>query len=104
MKRDRSLGEIEEGRESCSRECIGPPPQLSYGVGKADWFRYFENASTLVIYSTTAKQLLVHYDRVIYREDGDLSVLTETAQLMLFDYACLLLFKFHGKYSYISLN
>jgi hypothetical protein len=30
-------------------------------LGKADRFRYFKNASTLVIYFTTIKQLLVYY-------------------------------------------
>jgi superfamily II DNA helicase RecQ len=38
--------------------------------GKADGFRYFKNASTLVTYFTTMKQLLVYYYRVIYCEDG----------------------------------
>jgi hypothetical protein len=38
--------------------------------GKADGFRYFKNASTLVTYFTTMKQLLVYYYRVVYNEDG----------------------------------
>jgi hypothetical protein len=38
--------------------------------GKADGFRYFKNASTLVTYFTTMKQLLVYYYRVVYSEDG----------------------------------
>jgi Lhr-like helicase len=38
--------------------------------GKADGFRYFKNASTLVTYFTTIKQLLVYYYRVVYNEDG----------------------------------
>lgn len=38
--------------------------------GKADGFRYFKNASTLVTYFTTMKQLLVYYYRVVYHEDG----------------------------------
>ena len=38
--------------------------------GKADGFRYFKNASTLVTYFTTIKQLLVYYYRVVYSEDG----------------------------------
>jgi hypothetical protein len=38
--------------------------------GKTDGFRYFKNASTLVIYFTTMKQLLVYYYRVVYNEDG----------------------------------
>ena len=38
--------------------------------GKADGFRYFKNASTLVTYFTTIKQLLVYYYRVVYCEGG----------------------------------
>ncbi|PQE16365.1 telomere-associated recQ-like helicase protein [Rutstroemia sp. NJR-2017a BVV2] len=38
--------------------------------GKAGGFRRFKNASTLVTYFTTMKQLLVYYYRVVYREDG----------------------------------
>jgi hypothetical protein len=38
--------------------------------GKADGFRYFKNASTLVTYFTTMKQLLAYYYRVVYCEDG----------------------------------
>ncbi|KAH7346697.1 hypothetical protein BKA65DRAFT_526245 [Rhexocercosporidium sp. MPI-PUGE-AT-0058] len=38
--------------------------------GKADGFRYFKNASTLVTYFTTMKQLLVYYCRVVYCESG----------------------------------
>jgi hypothetical protein len=38
--------------------------------GKADGFRYFKNASTLVTYFTTMKQLLVYYYRVVYCKDG----------------------------------
>jgi hypothetical protein len=38
--------------------------------GKADGFRYFKNASTLVTYFTTMKQLLVYYYRVVYCEGG----------------------------------
>jgi orsellinic acid/F9775 biosynthesis protein OrsD/helicase-like protein/RAD3-like DEAD/DEAH box helicase len=38
--------------------------------GKADGFPYFKNASTLVMYFTTIKQLLVYYYRVVYNEDG----------------------------------
>lgn len=38
--------------------------------GKADGFRYFKNASTLVTYFTTMKQLLVYYYRVVYCDDG----------------------------------
>lgn len=38
--------------------------------GKADGFRYFKNASTLVTYFTTMKQLLVYYYRVVYCESG----------------------------------
>ena len=38
--------------------------------GKADGFRYFKNASTLVTYFTTMKQLLVYYYRVVYNKDG----------------------------------
>lgn len=38
--------------------------------GKADGFRYFKNASTLVTYFTIMKQLLVYYYRVVYCEDG----------------------------------
>ena len=34
--------------------------------GKADGFRYYKNASTLVTYFTTMKQLLVYYYRVVY--------------------------------------
>jgi len=38
--------------------------------GKADGFRYFKNASTLVTYFTTMKQLLAYYYRVVYSKDG----------------------------------
>ncbi|KAH7385145.1 hypothetical protein BKA64DRAFT_581999, partial [Cadophora sp. MPI-SDFR-AT-0126] len=38
--------------------------------GKADGFRYYKNASTLVTYFTTMKQLLVYYYRVVYCESG----------------------------------
>ncbi|KAF4611388.1 hypothetical protein G7Y89_g15625 [Cudoniella acicularis] len=38
--------------------------------GKADRFRYFKNASTLVTYFTTMKQLLVYHYRVVYYEGG----------------------------------
>ena len=38
--------------------------------GKADGFRYFKNASTLVKYFTAFEQLLVYYYRVVYCEDG----------------------------------
>jgi hypothetical protein len=38
--------------------------------GKVDGFRYFKNASTLVTYFTTMKQLLVYYYRVVYNKDG----------------------------------
>jgi len=38
--------------------------------GKADGFRYFKNASTLVMYFTTIKQLLVYYYRIVYCNDG----------------------------------
>ncbi|PQE10616.1 telomere-associated recq protein [Rutstroemia sp. NJR-2017a WRK4] len=38
--------------------------------GKVGGFRRFKNASTLVTYFTTMKQLLVYYYRVVYREDG----------------------------------
>ena len=38
--------------------------------GKADGFRYFKNASTLVTYFTTMRQLLVYYYRVVYCEGG----------------------------------
>ena len=38
--------------------------------GKADGFRYFKNASSLVTYFTTMKQLLVYYYRVVYCEGG----------------------------------
>ena len=38
--------------------------------GKADGFRYFKNASTLVTYFTTKKQLLVYYYRVVYCKGG----------------------------------
>jgi hypothetical protein len=38
--------------------------------GKADGFRYFKNASTLVTYFTTMKQLLVYYYRVVHCEGG----------------------------------
>jgi hypothetical protein len=38
--------------------------------GKADGFRCFKNASTLVNYFTTMKQLLVYYYRVVYCENG----------------------------------
>ncbi|PVH67955.1 hypothetical protein DL98DRAFT_442371, partial [Cadophora sp. DSE1049] len=38
--------------------------------GKADGFRYFKNASTLVTYFTIIKQLLVYYYRVVYCESG----------------------------------
>ena len=37
--------------------------------GKADRFRYYKNASTLVKYFTTFKQLLVYYYRVVYSKD-----------------------------------
>lgn len=39
-------------------------------LGKADGFRYFKNALTLVTYFTTIKQLLAYYYRVVYSEDG----------------------------------
>lgn len=38
--------------------------------GKADGFRYFKNASTLVTYFTTMKQLLAYYYRVVNCEGG----------------------------------
>ncbi|PVH68140.1 hypothetical protein DL98DRAFT_441889, partial [Cadophora sp. DSE1049] len=38
--------------------------------GKADGFRYFKNASTLVAYFTIIKQLLVYYYRVMHCESG----------------------------------
>ena len=38
--------------------------------GKAGGFRPVKNASTLVSYFTTMKQLLVYYYRVVYSEDG----------------------------------
>ncbi|TVY12645.1 hypothetical protein LARI1_G008837, partial [Lachnellula arida] len=38
--------------------------------GKADRFRHFKNAPTLVTYFTTMKQLLVYYYRVVHNEDG----------------------------------
>ena len=38
--------------------------------GKADGFRYYKIASTLVKYSTVLKQLLTYYYRVVYHEDG----------------------------------
>ncbi|KAE8448571.1 hypothetical protein EG329_008996 [Mollisiaceae sp. DMI_Dod_QoI] len=38
--------------------------------GKADGFRYFKNASTLVIYFTTIKQLLVYYYCVVHCDSG----------------------------------
>jgi hypothetical protein len=38
--------------------------------GKADGFRYFKNASTLVTYFTTMKQLLAYYYRVVHCENG----------------------------------
>ncbi|KAG4427113.1 hypothetical protein IFR05_017404, partial [Cadophora sp. M221] len=38
--------------------------------GKADGFRYYKNASTLVTYFTTMKQLLVYYYRVVHCEGG----------------------------------
>ena len=38
--------------------------------GKADGFRYFKNASTLVTYFTTIKQLLVYYYQVVYCTGG----------------------------------
>jgi len=38
--------------------------------GRADGFRYFKNASTLVTYFTTMKQLVVYYYRVVYCEGG----------------------------------
>jgi hypothetical protein len=38
--------------------------------GKADGFRYFKNASTLVKYFTATKQLLAYYYRVAYCEGG----------------------------------
>jgi hypothetical protein len=41
--------------------------------GQADGFRSFKNASTLVTYFTTMKQLLVYYYRVVYNEDGHFS-------------------------------
>ncbi|KAF8855837.1 hypothetical protein BDZ45DRAFT_745982 [Acephala macrosclerotiorum] len=37
---------------------------------KANEFRYFKNASTLITYFTTIKQLLVYYYRVVYCENG----------------------------------
>ncbi|KAF8853058.1 hypothetical protein BDZ45DRAFT_749007 [Acephala macrosclerotiorum] len=37
---------------------------------KANGFRYFKNASTLITYFTTIKQLLVYYYRVVHRESG----------------------------------
>jgi hypothetical protein len=37
---------------------------------KADRFRYFKNASTLVTYFTTIKQLLVYYYRIVYCDDS----------------------------------
>ena len=39
-------------------------------LGKADGFQYYKNASTLVKYFTTFKQLLVYYYRVVYSEHG----------------------------------
>ena len=36
---------------------------------KADGFRYYKNASTLVKYFTTFKQLLVYYYHVVYSQD-----------------------------------
>jgi hypothetical protein len=38
--------------------------------GRVDGFRYFKNASTLVTYFTTIKQLLVYYYRVVYYKGG----------------------------------
>jgi hypothetical protein len=38
--------------------------------GKADGFRYFKNASTLITYFTTIKQLLAYYYRVVHCEGG----------------------------------
>jgi hypothetical protein len=38
--------------------------------GRADGFRYFKNASTLVTYFTTLKQLLAYYYRVVHCADG----------------------------------
>jgi hypothetical protein len=38
--------------------------------GKADGFWYFKNASTLVTYFTTIKQLLVYYYRIVYCNNG----------------------------------
>ncbi|KAE8445096.1 hypothetical protein EG329_013811 [Mollisiaceae sp. DMI_Dod_QoI] len=38
--------------------------------GKANGFRYFKNASTLVTYFTTIKQLLVYYYRVVHCDSG----------------------------------
>jgi hypothetical protein len=38
--------------------------------GRADGFRYYKNASTLVEYFRIIKQLLAYYYRVIYCEEG----------------------------------
>jgi hypothetical protein len=38
--------------------------------GKADGFRYFKNALTLVTYFIIMKQLLVYYYRVVHYEGG----------------------------------
>ncbi|KAF8847392.1 hypothetical protein BDZ45DRAFT_780636 [Acephala macrosclerotiorum] len=39
-------------------------------LDKADGFRYFKNASTLVTYFATMKQLLMYYYRVVHCESG----------------------------------
>ena len=38
-------------------------------LGKADGFRYYKNASTLMKYFTTFKQLLVYYYYIVYNKD-----------------------------------